>query len=196
MKWMIASDIHGSAYWCEKMLEAFDREQADRLILLGDLLYHGPRNPLPLRYDPAEVARLLNARRDKLLCVHGNCDSQVDQMVLDFPIEADYAVLSWDDRLIYLTHGHIHGFDAPPSLQPGDLLIHGHTHVPICKPMEQFIYINPGSVSLPKEDSPNSYLLLDKGVFHWMDLNGTNYMSYEIRSASHISVSKPERNCD
>ena len=105
-KLMIASDIHGSAYYCRKMLEAFDREQADRLLLLGDILYHGPRNDLPKEYAPKEVIKMLNERKTKIFCVRGNCDTEVDQMVLEFPILADYAVFPAADRLIYATHGH------------------------------------------------------------------------------------------
>ena len=107
MKWMIASDLHGSAYYCRKMLEAFEREGADRLFLLGDLLYHGPRNDLPREYAPKEVIPLLNGKKEVLLCVRGNCDAEVDQMVLEFPVLADYAVLPVGQRLIYATHGHI-----------------------------------------------------------------------------------------
>ena len=106
MKMMIASDIHGSACYCREMLAAFDREQADKLLLLGDILYHGPRNDLPKEYAPKEVASLLNARKNQLLCVRGNCDTEVDQMVLDFPVLADYCILYVGDRMIFATHGH------------------------------------------------------------------------------------------
>ena len=116
MKWMIASDIHGSAYYCRQMLTAFDREEADRLLLLGDVLYHGPRNDLPKEYAPKEVIELLNARKEKILCVRGNCDTEVDQMVLQFPILADYAVLPVDGRLIYVTQDQ---YDSPPALCTG-----------------------------------------------------------------------------
>ena len=120
MKWMIASDLHGSAYYCRKMLEAFEREGADRLFLLGDLLYHGPRNDLPREYAPKEVIPLLNGKREKLLCVRGNCDAEVDQMVLEFPVLADYAVLPVGQRLIYATHGHIYHVKNLPPLAPGE----------------------------------------------------------------------------
>ena len=121
MKLMIASDIHGSAYYCKKMLEAFDRENAARLLLLGDILYHGPRNDLPRDYVPKEVIALLNERKQQILCVRGNCDTEVDQMVLEFPILADYCVLPVGDRLIYATHGHNYNMQTPPPLQPGDV---------------------------------------------------------------------------
>ena len=180
MKWIIASDIHGSAYWCERLLEAYKREGADRLVLLGDILYHGPRNPLPQGYDPAKVAAMLNRMAGSICCVQGNCDSQVDQMVLDFPIMADYALLPHVKKLIFLTHGHIHSSDTPPKLHNGDILVHGHTHVPVCREYEGYTYINPGSVSLPKEDNPNSYLCFEEGSFTWKDMDGQSFMSYEI----------------
>ena len=131
MKWLIASDIHGSALWCRRLLEAFRREQADRLILLGDILYHGPRNDLPEGYAPKEVIALLNPLKERILCVRGNCEAEVDQMVLDFPVMADYAVIPDGQRLIYLTHGHVYNAGHLPPLCPGDVLIHGHTHIPL-----------------------------------------------------------------
>ena len=124
MKWMIASDIHGSAYYCEKLLAAYQREQADRMLLLGDLLYHGPRNDLPEGYAPKQVIAMLNGRKEDILCVRGNCEAEVDQMVLDFPIMADYAVLTEGERLIYATHGHVYNTAHLPPLQPGDILLH------------------------------------------------------------------------
>ena len=107
MKWMIASDIHGSAFYCEKMLKAFEREQADKLLLLGDILYHGPRNDLPKGYAPKKVIELLNNIKEKILCVRGNCDAEVDQMVLEFPVLADYMLLFDGTCAIYATHGHV-----------------------------------------------------------------------------------------
>ena len=171
MKWMIASDLHGSAYYCRKMLEAFEREGADRLFLLGDLLYHGPRNDLPQEYAPKEVIPLLNGKKEKLLCVRGNCDAEVDQMVLEFPVLADYAVLPVGRRLIYATHGHIYHVKNLPPLAPGDVLLHGHTHVPAWTEFGQGnLYLNPGSVSIPKEDSPHSYMTLEGNTMQWKEL--------------------------
>ena len=129
MKLMIASDIHGSALYCRAMLDAFERENAQRLILLGDILYHGPRNDLPDGYAPKQVIALLNPLREKLMCVRGNCEAEVDQMVLEFPVLADYALMALGERMIYITHGHLHGEDNPPPLCPGDILLCGHTHV-------------------------------------------------------------------
>ena len=176
MKYMVASDIHGSAHWCRELLKAFDAGQADRLVLLGDLLYHGPRNPLPQEYAPMEVAAMLNGRRSDLLCVHGNCDSEVDQMVLELPIFADYAILSLGRRLVFVTHGHIHNTDALPPLNKGDILLHGHTHVPAWEEcgMENF-YLNPGSAALPKEGTPHGYLILTEEAAVWKTMEGKTY---------------------
>ena len=174
MKWMIASDLHGSAYYCRKMLEAFEREEADRLFLLGDLLYHGPRNDLPREYAPKEVIPLLNGKKEKLLCVRGNCDAEVDQMVLEFPVLADYAVLPVGRRLIYATHGHIYHVKNLPPLAPGDVLLHGHTHVPAWTEFGQGnLYLNPGSVSIPKENSPHSYMTLEENTMQWKELESS-----------------------
>ncbi len=174
MKWMIASDLHGSAYYCRKMLEAFEREGTDRLFLLGDLLYHGPRNDLPREYAPKEVIPLLNGKKEKLLCVRGNCDAEVDQMVLEFPVLADYAVLPVGQRLIYATHGHIYHVKNLPPLAPGDVLLHGHTHVPAWTEFGQGkLYLNPGSVSIPKENSPHSYMTLEGNTMQWKELESS-----------------------
>lgn len=174
MKWMIASDLHGSAYYCRKMLEAFEREGADRLFLLGDLLYHGPRNDLPRECAPKEVIPLLNGKKEKLLCVRGNCDAEVDQMVLEFPVLADYAVLPVGQRLIYATHGHIYHVKNLPPLAPGDVLLHGHTHVPAWTEFGQGnLYLNPGSVSIPKENSPHSYMTLEGNTMQWKELESS-----------------------
>ena len=171
MKWMIASDLHGSYFYASQMQQAFEREQADRLLLLGDLLYHGPRNDLPEGYAPKQVMPLLNGMKDRLLCVRGNCDAEVDQMVLEFPVLADYAVLPVGRRLVYATHGHVYNTKTPPPLAPGDILLHGHTHIPAWEPFGQgSLYLNPGSVSLPKEGSAHSYMTLENGCFR---LNNT-----------------------
>ena len=178
MKWLIASDIHGSEFFCKKVLQAFEKEQADRLLLLGDILYHGPRNDLPRDYAPKKVIELLNAQKNKLLCVRGNCDADVDQMVLEFPILAEYAVIDLGSRLLYATHGHIYGEFNPPPLQQGDILLCGHTHVPKCVEYENFVYMNPGSASIPKENSYHGYMTLENGVFLWKDFEGNEKMQY------------------
>lgn len=170
MKWMIASDLHGSARCCRAMLDAFRREGAERLVLLGDLLYHGPRNDFPEEYDTRAVTALLNGVKDRLLCVRGNCDSEVDQMVLEFPMLAEYAFLAPDGLTIFAVHGHNYGPDNPPPLRPGDFLLCGHTHLPVRRDRGGYTYLNPGSLSLPKEGTPHSYMTLEGGVFTWHDL--------------------------
>lgn len=180
MKLVIASDIHGSAYYCEKMLAAYEREHADKLLILGDILYHGPRNDLPEEYAPKKVISMLNARKEEILCVRGNCDTEVDQMVLEFPILAEYAVLYVEGHMIFVTHGHNFNENNLPMLKKGDVLLHGHTHVPVCREHEDYIYMNPGSVSIPKENSAHSYMTYEDGLFQWKDLDGTVYMEYRI----------------
>lgn len=176
MKIMVASDIHGSAYYCRKMIDAFRREKADRLLLLGDILYHGPRNDLPKEYAPKEVIKMLNELKDLVFCVRGNCDTEVDQMVLEFPIMADYCILPIGDRLIYATHGHNFNMDSPAPMKKGDILLHGHTHIPAWEPFgNDNLYLNPGSVSIPKENSPHSYMIIENGVYTWHSLDGVPY---------------------
>ena len=180
-KLMIASDIHGSADYCRKMLEACDREQADRLLLLGDILYHGPRNDLPKEYAPKEVIKMLNEQKTKIFCVRGNCDTEVDQMVLEFPILADYAVFPVADRLIYATHGHHFHMSQLPPLQPGDILLHGHTHIPAWEPFgDGNLYLNPGSVSIPKAESEHSYMILEGKRIEWKTLDRDLFHSEEL----------------
>ena len=170
MKLMIASDIHGSSYYCRKMIEAYRQEKADRLLLLGDLLYHGPRNDLPRDYNPKEVISMLNAIKNELLCVRGNCDTEVDQMVLDFPILAEYCLLELDGRTIFATHGHNFNPDNLPMLKEGDILLNGHTHIPANQNMGTYTYMNPGSISIPKESSAHGYMIYD-GEFCWKSLD-------------------------
>ena len=180
MKWMIASDLHGSYFYASQMQQAFEREQADRLLLLGDLLYHGPRNDLPQGYAPKEVIAQLSGVKDKVFCVRGNCEAEVDQMVLPFPVLADYCLLEQKGRVIFATHGHHYNLENPPLLQPGDVLLHGHTHIPAKDNSLGFWYLNPGSVSIPKENSPHSYMTLEDGQFLWKDLDGAVYDSLAL----------------
>ena len=180
MKLMIASDLHGSAFYCEKLLASYRREKAERLLLLGDLLYHGPRNDLPKGYAPKEVISQLNGVREELLCVRGNCDAEVDQMVLQFPILSDSMLLYLDGRTIFATHGHLYHQDKFPPLKPGDILLHGHTHVPALREIGSNMYWNPGSVALPKEGSPNSYMLYEEGMLTLKDLYGKEIQSRNL----------------
>lgn len=181
MKWFIASDIHGSAFYCEKLLEAFKREKADRILLLGDILYHGPRNDLPKDYNPKKVISMLNPLKDLILCVRGNCEAEVDQMVLDFPVLADYALIPTDKNLIFVTHGHTWNNANLPAIQAGDILLHGHTHIPACEEYPTHIYINPGSASIPKEGSAHSYMIFENNAFTWKNLEGEAYKTYTIK---------------
>ena len=225
MKLMIASDIHGSARYCGQMLEAYRREQADRLLILGDILYHGPRNDLPEGYDPKEVIAMLNPMKEHLLCVRGNCDTEVDQMVLKFPIMADYCFLELPANTlsgespagksaaaagsmekkeqdaagqadgsagtvsIFATHGHVYHPKHLPPLKDGDILLTGHTRVPACDEImdmdgNRFWYLNPGSVSIPKEGSVHSYMIYENGKFEWKNMQGEDYMTWKTDSRS------------
>ncbi len=177
MKLLIASDIHGAAGYCRDLLAAWDREGADRLLLLGDLLYHGPRNDLPPDYAPKEVIALLNARKNQIFCVRGNCDTEVDQMVLEFPVLADYAVLTAGNRLLYATHGHVYNTAHLPPLQPGDILLHGRTPVsPPGRCSGRIICIStPARSPSPRQAPPHSYMTLENGVFTWKELGGEAY---------------------
>lgn len=166
MKLLIASDIHGSAYWCRKLMETIETEQPDRIILLGDLLYHGPRNDLPREYCPKEVIPMLASLRDRILAVRGNCEAEVDQMVLPFPCMADYAMLETDGLTLYLTHGHLTNPAHLPPLQPGTVFLSGHTHVKLDEERGGIRCLNPGSVSIPKDGS-HSCLIFEKGAFRF-----------------------------
>lgn len=165
MKIMIASDIHGSAYYAKKLVDTYKSSGAQRLVLLGDLLYHGPRNDLPQEYNPKQVIELLNGISDEILCVRGNCDTEVDQMVLSFPVMADYAVIFDGLQTMYLTHGHKYGVDCFPNVQKGDIIIQGHTHVPMDEIRNGIRCVNPGSVSIPKEGSGHQCLIYENGSF-------------------------------
>lgn len=185
MKFLIASDIHGSAFYCRKLVEAVSKEMPDKILLLGDILYHGPRNALPKEYDPQAVSEMLNTlnRTIKILCVRGNCDSEVDQMMLEFPIMAEYCLLSalnTRNTLIFATHGHVFNKDNMPPISSGDILLHGHTHVPAWDEIENCYYLNPGSVSIPKNDSKHSYIILNDEGFIWKDLGGQIYHEFKL----------------
>ena len=180
MKLMIASDIHGSATFCTQLLDAYKKEKAARLLLLGDILYHGPRNDLPEGYAPKKVIAMLNEISSDIFCVRGNCDGEVDQMVLKFPVLADYSIFCMGKRLVYATHGHHYNSQTPPPLKKGDILLNGHTHVPKCEVFGDNLYINPGSVSIPKENSPRGYIIWDDeagSVITFKKLDGTIWKS-------------------
>ena len=164
MKFVIASDIHGSAHWCGKLVEVIEEVKPDRILLLGDILYHGPRNDLPMGYAPKQVIPMLSAYKDKILCVRGNCEAEVDQMVLPFPCMADCTLVSADGLTMYLTHGHHHNPDNLPPLAEGSVFLFGHTHVKMDEVRKGIRCLNPGSVSIPKDGS-NSCLIFENGEF-------------------------------
>ncbi len=173
MKLLIGSDIHGDLNGAKRLVSAFEEEGCDKLLLLGDILYHGPRNDLPATYAPKEVIALLNGYKEKILAVRGNCEAEVDQMVLSFPVLAEYAILALDGLTVFATHGHIHNTDKRPPLAKGDILLHGHTHVQTCTPFgEENFYINPGSISLPKEGNPKTYMVYEGRCFTLKDFEG------------------------
>ncbi len=176
MKLMVASDLHGSVYWTRKVIERFKEEQADYLVLLGDLLYHGPRNPLPKEYNPQEVIQLLNSIKHHIIAVRGNCDSEVDQMVLEFPMTADYQLIPMGNRKLMATHGHLYEDEQILRfLQKGDVMIFGHIHIPVLREKEGIYYLNPGSATLPKEDHPQTYAILNNNLFEVKTFDGQVY---------------------
>ena len=169
MKFFVASDIHGDSYWAKRVIDAFIVSKADKLVLLGDILYHGPRNDLPSHYEPKKVIELFNAIADKIIAVRGNCDTEVDQMVLKFPIMADYIYLVDEGQVFLVTHGHIYNpYDKPEAMPDGGTLLMGHTHVAKdimfkAEDGKTFRYMNPGSPSIPKEDTKPSYIIIENG---------------------------------
>ena len=180
MKILIASDIHGSAYYCRKLLEALDREETSRMLLLGDILYHGPRNDLPEEYAPKEVISMLNPLKDRVVSVRGNSEAEVDQMVLDFPVLADYCLMPVGEHMMFCTHGHIYNEENLPPMMPGDILLYGHTHVPRAELCGDKWMLNPGSVSIPKGGSVQSYAVLEDGTFTVKDMDGREIMRADL----------------
>ncbi len=177
MKLLIASDIHGDLDSMERVLSAYKKEGAERILLLGDLLYHGPRNDLPVTYAPKKVIELLNQNKDIIMTVRGNCDTEVDQMVLDFPILADYIYLELDGLSVFATHGHHHNTATPPPLRSGEILLHGHTHVLKCVEFgDNNFYLNPGSAALPKENNPRTYMVYENKTFTVKDFDGNTVL--------------------
>ncbi len=181
MKILFASDIHGSAYYCKKLLDVYRESKAERLVLLGDLLYHGPRNDLPREYAPKEVIRLLNEQREEICAVRGNCEAEVDQMVLHFPVMADYILLVDGQVTFFATHGHLFHKDYLPPLKKKDVLIYGHTHLFCAEEKEDYFLLNPGSVSLPKGGNPQTYGLYENGEFTVWDFEGNQMTRLALR---------------
>ena len=171
MKILIASDIHGSAYYTKLMLDAFNESSADRLVLLGDILYHGPRNDLPKDYAPKAVAEMLNKYSEVIISVRGNCEAEVDSLMLSFPVTPDYGVIFDGKCAIYLSHGH----REKPKMPANSLYITGHTHVPHDIVEDGVRLLNPGSVSIPKNNSPHSVIIYEDGQIKWFDLEKADY---------------------
>lgn len=172
MKLMFISDVHGSLTWLNRALDKAREEQADQIVMLGDFLYHGPRNPLPEGYDPQQVAETLNRYKRNIIAVRGNCDAEVDQMLIEFPIMADYALIFHEGRRIYATHGHGFSIEQLPPLMEYDVFIQGHTHIPVADRKEGVYVLNPGSIALPKENYPHSYGILADNEFIVKDFAG------------------------
>lgn len=172
MKLFFISDIHGSLYYLKKAVENYKKENAQYIVVLGDELYHGARNPLPQGYNPKAVAELLNEYKDKIIAVRGNCDSEVDEMVLSYPMMGDYSIILHNNRKLFLTHGHVYNKENLPALADGDVIIHGHTHVPVAEKFKNIFIINPGSITFPKENTPHCYGVLEGDVFQIKDLEG------------------------
>ena len=175
MKLIIASDLHGSVKYCKLLLDAYRNEGAEKLLLLGDILYHGPRNPLPEGYNPMKVAEMLGEIKDEILCVQGNCDAEVDKTVLPFKVNSVFAFTFVDGRTFILFHGHKDIYQPKPN----EIMLTGHTHVPL-KEVGDYIHLNPGSTSLPKEGSAHSYILYDNGKFLFKNLE-TNETYDELK---------------
>ena len=179
MKILIASDLHGSAYYCEKLMELVEKENPDKVLLLGDLLYHGPRNDLPRDYAPKKVIPMLNSLKDKIIAVRGNCDAEVDQMVLEFPIMADYTTIWLESgKPLFATHGHLFDPDHLPALPENSAFVFGHVHVKHAERQNGTLILNPGSLSIPKDGS-HSYMMYENGVFTAKTLEGETVMSAE-----------------
>ncbi|MEG2500419.1 MAG: phosphodiesterase [Oscillospiraceae bacterium] len=183
MKLMFASDLHGSAFYAKELVRILKEETPDKCVLLGDLLYHGPRNALPQEYAPMQVVDILKAVKQSFLCVRGNCDAEIDAMVLDMPIEADYAALFIDGHMFFVTHGHLFNEDKLPMLNNGDVFIQGHTHVSAAENKGDYYFLNPGSLSIPK-DGTNSYMIYENNLFTIKTLDGTVLKTLDISGES------------
>ena len=183
MKILIASDIHGSAEWSGKLLEAYAAEKPDKVLLLGDLLYHGPRNNLPLDYDTKRTLEKLNSIKSKIIAVRGNCDSEVDQMVLEFPIMNSYEIIEADGIRIFAAHGHNYNPVNLPPFVEFDVIATGHTHIPVLDKYDGYYHINPGSVSIPKGGSINSYIIFENGSFILKSLNDGDVLKRIVAEA-------------
>lgn len=181
MKFLFISDLHGSLYYSKKIDEIYEKENPDYIVFLGDLLYHGARNPLTREYDPKEVVEILNKYKYKVIGVRGNCDSEVDRMLIKFDMEATYTNIFIDGVRIYATHGHIYNFENLPKINEGDVFIQGHTHIPLAEEKHGIYFINPGSITLPKGGSENSYSIYENREFRIKNIEGRTMKSLKIK---------------
>lgn len=179
MKLLILSDIHGSSYYAEKIKEIKQREKPDKIILLGDLYYHGPRNPLSKEYDPAKVAGILNTWKEEIVAVRGNCDAQVDEMISEFKME-NYVEMEIGKKKIFFTHGHEYNMERFPNVE-FDIMVYGHFHTGFIKEKESKIFFNPGSISLPKNNTEHSYGMIEDKQITLKDIDGTIIEKVEVK---------------
>ena len=180
MKLFFISDIHGSVYYLNQAMERYLIEEADYIVILGDILYHGARNPLPKEYNPKGVIEILNNYSDRIIAVRGNCDSEVDQMTLSFPIMSAYSNILCNKVRLFLTHGHIYNEDNMVDLKEGSALIYGHTHILRAEKKDNLYFLNPGSITLPKENNPHTYGLIEDCSFKIKDLDGNVIKEIDI----------------
>ena len=175
-KYLVVSDIHGALSGAEAVHKALAHHNLTHVLCLGDILYHGPRNDLPDDYAPKKVIPLMNALKDNIIAVRGNCEAEVDQMVLNFAVTADYNILFCGDRKVFMSHGHIYSPAKLPDLSSGDIFLSGHTHIPTAECNKGIFLLNPGSISLPKGGHPRSYAVLTETDFTIYTLDHQEYM--------------------
>ena len=181
--YLIVSDIHGSLSGANAIIEAIKEHQPDFILCLGDILYHGPRNDVPQDYAPKKVIEIMNSLAGKIIAVRGNCDGEVDQMVLQFPITSDTNFIPYQGHFIAMSHGHVYSPDHLPYLHEGDIFLSGHTHIPTCNKKDGIYLLNPGSISLPKQNHPKTYAILKNDTFTIYTLDHTPYMSIDYSIA-------------
>ena len=179
MKLVIASDLHGSLYYAQKLIDRFETEKGDKLVILGDFYYHGPRNVLPQGYDPAKVANILNAYKSKIIAIKGNCDSEVDQTISEFTMEESLNIEA-DGKTITLSHGHKFDINNMP-VYCGDIFLYGHYHVPFVQEKDGVIVASPGSISLPKQDSKHTYMTIENDIMLIKSLDGEIIIKKELK---------------
>ena len=169
MKYLVVSDIHGSYYYAKKLEQIIMKENPSKIILLGDLYYHGPRNSLTDEYNPMKVSKILNKYKDNIICTRGNCDAEVDEMISEFKFE-EYIQININGLDFFFSHGHIYNIDKIPPI--GDIIVYGHFHTGYIKEKDGLVFVNPGSISLPKNNTAHSYLIIDNNELILKDIDG------------------------